>query len=158
MRRLSSLALVAALFGFVSTLGAEGLESHVGTWKLNLAKSRTASWSPQSQTRVYEDWGNGLLHAHFEGTDSKGKPWLAEYVARPDGKEYPYVIRGATAAYTMSLVRVDDHTFAYHARADGKTAWTGTHTLAADGKSFMLTYKTDAKGEPADVMLFFEKQ
>jgi hypothetical protein len=27
----------------------------VGTWKLNLAKSKTEAWTPKSQTQVYED-------------------------------------------------------------------------------------------------------
>jgi hypothetical protein len=41
---------------------------------------------------------------------------------------------------------------------DSKTAWTGTHTVAADGKSFTDSYKTDGKGEPSRAVLVYDRQ
>ena len=158
MRRLSSLAVVVALVAFASTASAEGLKSYVGTWKLNVAKSKTEAWTPKSQTRVYEDWGGGLLHMRYEGTDAQGNPTLGEFVTRFDGKAYPYVFRGAAAASTIALTRVDDRTFTFIVLADGKTSFTGTHTMAADGKSFTNTYKTNGKGEPSSAAHVYEKQ
>jgi|SRR5450759_1347164 hypothetical protein len=158
MRRLSSLAVVVTLLALVSTASAEGLKSIVGTWKLNVAKSKTEAWTPKSQTRVYEDWGGGLLHMHYEGTDAQGNPTLGEYVARFDGKVYPYVVRGAPGAYTISQTQVDDRTFVFTATVDGKTSWTGTHAIAADGKSYTNTYKTNGKGEPSSAVHVYEKQ
>ena len=160
MRRLSSIAIVAVVFALASTVKAEDDhdKSTVGTWKLNLAKSKTEAWSPKSQTRVYEDWGCGLSHARFEGTDAQGNPTLVIYVSRYDGKEYPYLLRGAQAANTQTLTPVDGRTIAFHVRADGKTTYTGTRTTAADGKSFTLTYKTNNKGEPSSAVHVYEKQ
>ena len=158
MRRLSSLTVVVALLALASTVSAQELKPYVGTWKMNVAKSKTEAWTPKSQTRVYEDWGGGLLHMHYEGTDAQGNPTLAEYVARFDGKAYPYVIRGAPAAHVITNTRVDDRTFAFTMLADGKTSYTGTHTIAADGKSYTNTYKTNAKGEPSSAALVYEKQ
>jgi hypothetical protein len=158
MRRLSKLAFAAALLTFVSAAGAEGIQVYVGKWKLNVAKSKTESWSPRSQTRVYEDWGDGLLHARFEGVDTQGKPSLNEYVARIDGRAYPYVVRGATAAYTISIKRVDARTFTFQGLADGKMSWSGTHAVAADGKSFTITYRTNADGERSNAVLVYDKQ
>ena len=96
------------------------VKSTVGTWKLNLAKSTTEEWTPRSETRVYEDWGGGLLKAHFEGTDAQGKPTLSEYVVRFDGKEYPYlrVLPASAVETTESFTRVDDRTIAFHMRAN----------------------------------------
>ena len=160
MRRLSSLAVVATLFALASAAGAEDIhvKSSVGTWKLNLEKSKTEAWTPKSQTRVYEDWGCGLLHVRFEGTDAQGNPTLVIYVSRYDGKEYPYLLRGAQAANTQTLTPVDDRTIAFHVQADGKTTYTGTRTMAADGKSFTLTYKTNGKGEPSSAVHVYDKQ
>jgi hypothetical protein len=158
MRRLSSIAFVAALLACASAAGAEDLKSIVGTWKLNLAKSKTEAWSPKSQTRVYEDWGGGLLHMRGEGTDAQGNPTMQEFVARTDGKEYPYVIRGAAAAYTLSLKRIDDRTIEFSQLEDGKKSYSGTLAIAADGKSFKLTFKTDRKGEPSSAALVYDKQ
>ena len=158
MHRLSTLAVVVALLALTSVASAEGLKSYVGTWKLNVAKSKTEAWTAQSQTRVYEDWGGGLLHMRYEGTDAQGKPTLGEYVARFDGKAYPYVFRGAPSASTITNTRVDDRTFTFTVLADGKTSFTGTHTIASDGNSYTNTYKTNGKGEPSSAALVYDKQ
>jgi hypothetical protein len=158
MRRLSSLTVVFALLALASTASAEGLKHQLGTWKLNVAKSKTEASTAKSQTRVYEDWGGGLLHMRYEGTDAQGNPTLGEFVARFDGKAYPYVFRGAPGASTISLKWVGDRTFAFAMLTDGKTSYTGTHTVAADGKSFTFTYKTNGKGEPSSTVLVFDKQ
>ena len=133
----------------------------VGTWKLNLAKSKTEGWTPRSQTQVYEDWGGGLGHALFEGTDAQGKPMLVMYVARYDGKAYPFLIRGATVACTMSLTPmepVDGRTVAFRVLADGRPSLTGTTQIAADGKSLAIIYKTNNMGEPSSAVLVYDKQ
>ena len=158
MRRLSSIAFVAALLACASAAGAEDLKAILGTWKLNVAKSKTEAWTPKSQTRVYEDWGGGLLHMHSEGTDAQGNPTLGEYVARFDGRAYPYVVRGAPGAYTISQTQKDNRTFVFKGTVDGKTSWTGTHAIAADGKSYTQTYTTSVKGEPSSAVLIYEKQ
>jgi hypothetical protein len=158
MRRLSSIALVAALLALASAAGADDLKPYVGTWKLNVAKSKPEAWAPKSQTRVYEDWGGGVLHMRAEGTNAEGNPTMQEYAARFDGKAYPYVFRGAAAASTITITRVDARTFTFSVLADGKTSYTGTHALAADGKSWSNTYKTNAKGEPSQAVLVYEKQ
>ena len=158
MRRLSSITVVVALLALASTASAEGFKYQVGTWKLNNAKSKTEAWTPKSQTRVYEDWGGGLLHMRYEGTDAQGNPTLGEFVARFDGKAYPYVVRGASGASTISLTRVDDRAFAYSMLTDGKTSFTGTIAVAADGKSYTNTFKTNGKGEPSSAVLVFDKQ
>lgn len=158
MRRMSSVAVVVAILAFASSASAEGLKYQVGTWKLNVAKSKTEAWTAKSQTRLYEDWGGGLLHMRYEGTDSQGNPTLGEFVARFDGKAYPYVVRGAPDASTISLTRVDDRAFAYSMLADGKPSFTGTIAVAADGKSYTNTFKTNGKGEPSSAVLVFEKQ
>ena len=174
MRRLLKLAVAAAFLGSVSVAGAEDIhvQSAVGTWKLNLEKSKTEAWTAKSQTRVYEDRGGGLLHARYEGTDAHGNPTFMEFEARLDGKPYPYAVRGAQVAYTISITPVDGRSYAFTVRAllaspwvdgfgavrDSKTAWTGTHTVAADGKSFTDSYKTDGKGEPSRAVLVYDRQ
>src|SRR5664279_1583987 len=158
MRRLSSIALVAALLACTSAARAEDLKPIVGTWNLNVAKSKTEASTAKSQTRVYEDWGGGLLHMRYEGTDAQGNPTLGEFVTRFDGKAYPYVFRGAPSASTISNTLVDDRSFTFIVLADGKTSYSGTHTIAADGKSYTNTYKTNGKGEPSSAALVYDKQ
>ena len=65
---------------------------------------------------------------------------------------------GAPSASTISNTLVDDRTFMFIVIADGKTSFTGAHTMAADGKSFTNTYKTNGRGEPSSAAHVYEKQ
>jgi hypothetical protein len=78
--------------------------------------------------------------------------------ARFDGKAYPYVFRGAAAASTINLTRVDDRTFKFIVLADGKASFAGTHALSADGKSVTQTFTANGKGEPSSAVLLYERQ
>ncbi len=93
-----------------------------------------------------------------EGTDAQGNPSFSEYAARLDGKAYPYVVRGASVAYTLSLTHVDDHAITWTQLGDGKASFAGTHVVSADGKSFTQTFKMNGKGEPSSAVLVYEKQ
>src|ERR1700680_4001582 len=61
----------------------------VGTWKLNLAKSKyTPGPAPKSLTMNSEAVGQGL-RVTFVGTDAEGKPTKAVYLLIYDGKPQP---------------------------------------------------------------------
>src|ERR1017187_3459070 len=128
-----------------------------GKWKLNVAKSKVESWSPKSQVRTYEDWGRGLVHVTFEGTDSQDKPTFSEFVARLDGRFYPYVIRGSQPAHTIALRPAAAGAWEFTVKSDGKVTYTGMQTLSADRKSFTLAYKMNPQGEPSGTVLVFDK-
>ena len=157
MRKLS--CILAASIAILMSGNAAGAGPHLGKWKLNVAKSKVESWSPKSQVRTYEDWGRDLLHVTLEGTDSQDKPTFGEFVARWDGRFYPYVIRGSQTANTIALKRAGKGgDFEFTVKSDGKVAYTGTYTLSADRKSFTLTFKMNPQGEPSSTVLVFEKE
>ena len=174
MRRLSKSVAVAVSLGlvFAARAGDGPIKANVGTWTLNLGKSKTEAWVAKSQTRVYEEREGGLLSARYEGTDARGNPTFVEFEARLDGKSYPYTVRGGPLTYTIMLKPVDDRSFAFEVTAkfaqpfvdrngavhEGRLAWTGTHTVAADGRSFSDSYKTDWHGDPSRAVLVFDKQ
>jgi hypothetical protein len=174
MRRLPRIAVAVAFLGcvFAARAGDSQIKANVGTWKLNIEKSKTEAWTAKSQTRVYEEREGGLLHARYEGTDASGNPTFVEFEARLDGKPYPYTVRGGSLTYTIMLKPVDDRSFAFEVTAkfaqpfvdrngavhESRLAWTGTHTVAADGRSFSDSYKTDWHGDPSRAVLVFDKQ
>jgi hypothetical protein len=174
MRRLSkSVAVAMSLACALAARAGDGpIKPNLGTWTLNLGKSKPEAWVAKSQTRVYEEREGGLLHARYEGTDASGNPTFVEFEARLDGKPYPYAVRGGSLTYTVVLKPVDDHSFAFEVKAtfaqpfldrngtahEGRMAWTGTHTVAADGKTFTDSYKTDWHGDPSRAVLVFEKK
>jgi len=172
MRRLSKLLAVFLGCAFAARAGDGPIKPNVGTWALNLGKSKTEAWVAKSQTRVYEEREGGLLYARYEGTDARGNPTFVEFEARLDGKPYPYSVRGGSLTYTIALKPVDDRSFAFEVKAkfaqpvldrngavhEGRLAWTGTHTVAADGKTLSDSYKTDWHGDPSRAVLVYDKQ
>ncbi len=160
-KRLLLSGLVATV-GAAPALGQREIGISVGRWRLNVEESKFEP-APlfKGEDRLYEDWGGGLIHARFEGIDAQGKPTYREYVARLDGKDYPWVRRGAKTAWTIALKPIDARTFAYTAKEDGRVVQTGTHTVSTDGAVMTVTYKFEApnaQGQLLSGTLVFERQ
>jgi hypothetical protein len=135
-------------------------KSVVGTWKLNLAKSTFEGVpTPRSQTRVYQDWGGGLIHATFEGIDAQGKRTVSEFVARYDGRDYPRLALRSETAGTIALKHLTDREIEYIYKEDGKVTITGTRTISADGKSYTSRYSgKNAHGQTIRASMVFDRQ
>ena len=165
MRRSVRTFLGALLFSAIGALSAaappEGqpLSPSVGRWKLNVAKSKADPTPiPKGETRLYEDWGGGLLHAIVEGVDSQDKPVFREFAARYDGRDYPWVRKGSSAAWTIALQRMDALSSSYVAKEDGHVSQAGTTAASPDGKVLTLTYRgTNLQGQPVGGVLVFDR-
>ena len=87
---------------------AQATDPLVGTWELNIAKSKFASGAaPRSSTRTYVQDGDGLKYT-ARGVDADGKPTSSQYTAYYDGKDYP--ITGSPDSDTISMKRIDRFT------------------------------------------------
>jgi hypothetical protein len=160
-----SIVVAAALCTFgilaVSKAASSGVSNPLlGTWKLNLAKSKFEGVPAlKSQTRTYEDWGGGIVHARFEGIDADGKPTLTEFAARYDGRDYPRVVKGSQTAGTIALKRIDDLRSEFIYKEDGRVTITGTRTISADHKTSTVRYKgTNAQGAAVSATIVLDKQ
>lgn len=68
-------------------------------------------------------------------------------------------IRAREVVDTVSLRRIDANTTERTDKKAGKVVQTLTRVVAKDGKTFTTTVKgTNAKGEPINNLLLFEKQ
>src|SRR5882672_5510451 len=110
-----SLCLVTAVVCFASTT------AHMGTWKLNEAKSKLAGVAKNS-TVVYEAAGDNVK-VTVDGTDRDGKPAHNEWTGKFDGKDYP--VTGDPDSDTRSYKEVNDHTLALTNKKGGKVTLTG---------------------------------
>jgi hypothetical protein len=108
-----------------------------GKWKINISKTTNP---PQSETRVYEDRGGGLILSTRQGVDSQGRQYFSQYAAKHDGKEYPRMVKGAPGINTISFQQIDPYTSAYTLRTNGKVTATGRTTISRDGR--VLTVET----------------
>ncbi len=101
--------LLTLLLCFVGAAVCFAADLHMGTWKLNEAKSKIGAGSPKLTTVVYEAAGDSVK-VTVDGTDGDGKPLHSEWTGKYDGKDYP--VTGDPNADTRSYKIVNDHTLA----------------------------------------------
>lgn len=152
---------ILSVFGLV--LAATGLASgqsdpRIGTWKLNVAKSKFApAASRKSETRTYQ-MSDGAVMVHVETILSDGSKQELSFDGTPNGQDHPYNSTPAYFADTVS-VRRDGNGFIGESKKDGKLLFTTTDSFSADGKVLTLTTKgMNAKGQPVNSVRVYEKQ
>ncbi len=159
--RAFSFGMVLALGGVlgvgVVSLSAQGSDPRIGTWKLNVAKSKFSPGpAPQSLTVKVEPSGQGEK-VTTEAVNADGTRTTVQYTANFDGKDYP--LTGSQIADTVSLKRIDARTTERSDRKGGKAAQTITRVVSQDGKTMTATVKgTNAQGQAVDSVIVFEKQ
>ena len=131
-------------------------DPHLGTWTLNLAKSKfAAGTAPKSQTSVYSAAGQGIKVAtttvNATGTIN------TEYTATFDGKDHP--VKGNPDWDTTALKRVDARTIEFTRKKAGKVVQTARSVVAADGKSRTVTVTgVNEQGQKVDTTALWEKK
>lgn len=155
--------LLRNLSVFVFVLAVTGLASgqsdpRIGTWKLNVAKSKfDSAASRKNETRTYQ-MSAGAVMVHAEVILSDGSKQEVSFDGTPDGKDHPYNATPAFYADTVS-VRREGNGFVGESKKDGKLLFTTTDTFSADGKVMTLTTKgVNAKGQSVNSVRVYEKQ
>ena len=152
--------LVKVFIGLaITSIGMFGADNSIGTWKRNVAKSKTTPpvANPiKSLTLVYEAIDGGVkLTATGERQD--GTKINGGYTAKYDGKEYPVT---GTTWDTTSMKQIDANTFTFeNKKTGGKYHVTGRTIISKDGKTMTTTTKgTNAEGQPSSSTIIYEKQ
>jgi hypothetical protein len=144
----------AVVVGMLSVAAlAQSSDPWVGTWKLNVAKSKGV----KSGSTVIESAGEGIkFTVDLVPVDGAASHWA--FTANYDGKDYP-VTGNSPYGNAVSLTRVDARTLRITSKQDGKVTTTATIVVSEDGKTRTTTIKgTDVKGQPVNVESFYEKQ
>src|SRR5229473_3107788 len=148
--------LLTLLLCFVGAAVCFAADLHMGTWKLNEAKSKIGAGSPKLTTVVYEAAGDSVK-VTVEGTDGDGKPLHSEWTGKYDGKDYP--VTGDPNADTRSYKIVNDHTLASTNKKGDKVTISGRAVVSADSKTRTVTLTgTDSKGKRYTNTAVFDKQ
>ena len=152
-KHLRATAIVVAVVVGGGMLAAQAADPLIGTWKINPAKSKGV----KSGSTKIEAVGEGVkFTVDSVGTDGTDRHW--EFTAKFDGKDNP-VTGNNPYGDVVALTRVDAHTTRITNKQGGKVTATSTIVVSADGKTRTTTTKgTGAKGEPIDVVSFYEKQ
>jgi hypothetical protein len=159
MKRILVLVSILALSLVASKTLLAQENPFLGTWKLNVAKSKfTGSQPPKSETRTEVAQGSGET-VTYEGIAADGSPISWAYTSNLDGKDAPISGRRPNGADTLAVTRVDASTRTAAEKKAGKTLFTVRGAVSKDGK--VLTQTTEgvnSDGVPINITMVWDKQ
>src|SRR5258705_3001846 len=143
MKRIVILLTLAVLFVGVTVCLADS--PHMGTWKLNEAKSKFSAGATKNNTVVYEAAGDSVK-VTVDGVDGDGNPSHNEWTGKFDGKFYP--VTGDPTSDMRSYRKINNHTMALTGKKGGKVTLTGRIIVTANGRTRTVTTNgTASKGK-----------
>ena len=153
MKRLLTLLLLGLVFAAGSAFAADPV---VGTWTLNVAKSKfTSGPAPKAGTRVYtESAGVYTLDQKMTGSDGKEVPFRVQYREGEDT-----TLTGVNGIDSIHATKVNANTWDFTIKSGGKEVGHVHRTVSADGK--VLTVHDTGKqpsGITGDDTLVFDKK
>jgi len=130
-------------------------DGHMGTWKLNEAKSKIPAGATKNHTVVYEAAGDSIK-VIVDGTDASGAAAHNEWTGKFDGKDY--AVTGDPTADTRAYTKVGARTLNMTIKKGGKVTVTGRIIVTANGKSRTVTTSgTDANGKKFKTTAVYDK-
>jgi hypothetical protein len=141
------IAVVIVALSVIATGACFAANPHMGTWKLNEAKSELAPGTGKNNTVVYTE-EKDKMKVTVDGVDKDGKPVHGVWVGQADGKTYK--MKGNLAWDASAYKVVNDHTYEITTMKDGK--------MRANSKSTVTTSGTDADGKKFTSKAVYDKQ
>ena len=151
MKRIVILVTLAVLFVGVPAYSADS--PHMGTWKLNEAKSKFGPGATKNTTVVYEAAGD-QVKVIVDGVDGAGSPSHNEWTGKFDGKFY--AVTGDPTSNERSYRKINNHTLELTGKKDGKVSLTGRIVVSANGRTRTVT--TRATGSKVSNRAVYDKQ
>ena len=149
------IAALAMALSFVGTVACFAASPQMGTWKLNESKSKLVPGMGKNTTVTYAEQKD-KIKVTVEGVDKDGKPTHSVWVGKWDGKAYP--TKGNLSWNSAAYKVVNDRTNEITTWKNGKVDWSGTITVAKDGKSRTVTMNgTDANGKKFSGKAVYDK-
>jgi hypothetical protein len=149
---LAGLAMLAVL---AVTSRAQSTDPLLGTWKLDVGKSKISGPAPKAGTVKYEATGDALKVTVDVDAESGPAHW--EYTATWDGKESP--VTGNPNVDTAANKKIDARTSEVAMKKAGKATTTNRRVVSPDGKTLTITIKgSTPEGQPVDDVQVYVKQ
>lgn len=146
MKRLA----LSFVFAAATALAADPF---LGTWKLNVAKSKFLSEESMQELTIIWAANGDKLRVSGVGASTEGRPLRYSYDPIYDGKDYPPA--GAWNWDAVSNNQIDESTREDRYKKNGKVIRVERRTVSADGK--ILTYAIEAstaKGTVKSALVF----
>jgi lipopolysaccharide export LptBFGC system permease protein LptF len=150
------IAVMALALSFMAAGACFAANPHLGTWKLNEAKSKLAPGMGKSTMVTYAEQKD-KIKVTVDGIDKDGKATHGVWVGKFDGKAYP--AKGNMSWNSAAYKEINDRTNEITTMKDGKTVWSGKIAVAADGKSRTVTINgTDEQGKKFKSTAVYDKE
>jgi hypothetical protein len=152
-----TLGFVFALGAAMVAAGADRPDPAIGTWVLNVDKSKFHdSTAPKSTTRTYSAGAAGT-DMKVTGVAADGTTISQTATLTYDGKDC--AITGNPAFDTLSLTKINGTTVKSELKKDGKVVGHSTRTISGKGRVLTLsTALKTAKGGTTHDVAVFDKQ
>ena len=149
------IAVVAVALSLITTAACFAANPHMGTWKLNEAKSKLVPGMGKNTTVTYAEQKD-KIKVTVDGVDKDGKPTHSVWVGKFDGKSYP--VKGNLPYTSVAYKMVNDRTNDITTWKDGKVVWSGRIEVAKDGKTRTVSINaTDDKGKKVKGKAVYDK-
>ena len=150
----TSTSLMVAVLAF--TVVAWAADSNVGTWKLNLDKSKYKTGTPpKEQTLTIAESGSDL-DVTINGTAADGSAIASHYTVPAQGGEGK-IIQSPYEAVSGKRMGPNEREVRYS--KGGKVVLTTHSKISADGKTLTVNVKgTDMQDKPVNAAVVYDKQ
>ena len=142
-----------------AALVASAADNTIGTWKLNIEKSKyTPAPMPVKSLTVTKDASDGGVKQTTTGERADGAAVNASYTAKYDGKDVQ--VTGNAPYDTIAIKQVNANTLTdERKKTGGPYKATGRTVVSNGGKTMTTTAKgTDADGKAFTQTFVFDKQ
>lgn len=128
---------------------------HMGTWKLNEAKSKIAAGAAKNHTVIYEAAGDDIK-VTVDGTDGAGNATHNEWTGKFNGKFFPVTTDPTSDERSYKVV--NSRTLRLTGRKGGQVTINGTIVVSPNGKvRTVTTTGTDANGKKFRTVAVYDK-
>jgi hypothetical protein len=156
MRTILTNALIALA---ITTVAAFGADNTLGTWKLDVAKSKyTPAPMPIKSLTVMREASDGGVKQTTTGERADGTAINSSYTAKYDGKDVQ--VSGNAQYDTIAIKQVNANTLTdERKKTSGPYKATGRTVVSNSGKTMTTTTKgTNADSKEFTQILVFDKQ
>lgn len=140
----------------------------IGTWELNLEKSRFPGPGPQREVRRYWLREDGFLVGLAISIDAQGNPGFVQFAAKPDGRDSPEYNAPTLADFQATgrhtpIMYAQKNVDAYRAdvtlRREGQVTTTGSRVVSPDGRTMTITLSTmNPQGQTVTTVRVFDRR
>jgi hypothetical protein len=156
---LLAVTAILALLPCTSGLALAQTDPFVGTWKLNVTKSKFEPGTERkSETRIVESSPTGMK-VSVDRTNADGSNQQYNYTTNFDGKPHPITGMAPYGADSIAVTLGASNNLSFKLTKAGKAVGSGTSVVSADGKTLTLTSEgTDASGKTVSSVSVYDKQ